>query len=228
MGLISQPYTCLNSEAMVPRSRVEIIDLLKKELKFLERGGYGGALPWRPVSMFLDSPSCPNRLNVERTTPCSECWLFGFVPEEFRQEMEACHFIHLNTNGESVHSMSRQYTPGEVEAALKGWLEAEIRHLEELEKKSGPECQLTVSGTTMVENCVNPACRATFTHTRDGRIFRVERVLTGSHGHSSEKQNELYWLCERCSKTYKVVIENGLIATAPIEVENGLVGFLKS
>jgi hypothetical protein len=126
----------------MPKSRIEIVNLLKKELAFLERGGYGGALPWRPVSMFLDSPSCPNRLDVERKTPCSQCWLFQFVPERFRQEMEACHFIPLNDDGESVHSMSRQYKPAEVEAALKMWLEAEIRHLETLESQNpgGHDC----------------------------------------------------------------------------------------
>ena len=118
------------SGVVVPKARLEIANLLKRELAFLERGGYGGTLPWRPVSMFLDSPSCPNRLDVERTTRCPQCWLFQFVPERFHQEMNACHFISLNREGESVHSMSRQYTPAEVEAALKTWLEAEIRHLE--------------------------------------------------------------------------------------------------
>ena len=29
------------------------------ELAFLERGGYGGTLPWRPVSMFLTRPPVP-------------------------------------------------------------------------------------------------------------------------------------------------------------------------
>lgn len=120
---------------MVVKSRKEIISLLKNELAFLNRGGYGGALPWRPVRMFLDSPSCPDRLDVDRSTPCSQCWLFQFVPERYRPEMEACHFIPLNADGETVHSMSRQYTPAEVEAALKKWLENEIRHLEEMEKK---------------------------------------------------------------------------------------------
>jgi hypothetical protein len=124
---------CLYPEVRVPGARLEILNLLKQELAFLERGGYGGAIPWRPVSMFLDSPSCPNRLDVERSTPCSQCWLFQFVPERFHQEMEACHFIALNSDGESVHSMSRQYTTAEVEAALKGWLQNEIRRLEELE-----------------------------------------------------------------------------------------------
>jgi len=126
---------CLKSEAGV-KSRTEIISLLKKELAFLERGGYGGRMPWRPVSIFLDSPSCPNRLDVERSTPCSECWLYQFVPENFRQEMDPCHFIPLNRDGESVYSMTRQYRPAEVEAALKTWLQNEIQHLEQLEKKS--------------------------------------------------------------------------------------------
>jgi len=128
--------TYLVREESLPKSRAEIIGLLKQELSFLERGGYGGAMPWRPVSIFLDSPSCPNRLDAERSTPCSQCWLFQFVPEKFRGEMEACHFVHLNPHGESVHSMTRQYTPAEVEAALKSWLLTEIKHLEELEKKT--------------------------------------------------------------------------------------------
>ena len=119
----------------MPHSRIEILNLLKKELAFLEQGGYGGKSPWRTVSMFLDSPSCPNRLDAERSTPCSQCWLFQFVPEDYRQEMDACHFIALNPEGESVHSMSRQYTTAEVEAALKRWLEDEIKHLEALEKQ---------------------------------------------------------------------------------------------
>jgi len=127
--------TSICPEVVVPESRLEILNLLKKELAFLERGGYGGSMPWRPVAMFLDSPSCPNRLDVERKTPCSQCWLFQFVPQRFRQEMDPCHFIPLNRDGESVHSLSRQYTAAEVEAALKLWLEAEIRHLEALESQ---------------------------------------------------------------------------------------------
>ncbi len=114
----------------MPDSRLETLTLLKQELEFLERGGYGGTLPWRPVSMFLDSPSCPNRLDVERATPCPHCWLYQFVPEQFRQELPPCHFIALNQAGESVHSMSRQYTTAEVEEALRQWLKAEIRRLE--------------------------------------------------------------------------------------------------
>ncbi len=120
-------------EVVVSKSRLEILNLLKQELAFLERGGYGGALPWRPVSIFLDSPSCPNRLDVEHSTPCPECWLYQFVPEEFQPELVPCQFIPLNKDGESVHSMSRQYTQVEVEEAVRVWLKTEIRRIEALE-----------------------------------------------------------------------------------------------
>ena len=121
-------------EKPVPQARGEVIRRLKEELAFLERGGYGGTTPWKPVRMFLDSPSCPNRLDEERETPCTECWLFQFVPERFRAEMDPCHFVPLNEAGESVHSMTRQYTLSEVETSLREWLLTEIRHLEELEQ----------------------------------------------------------------------------------------------
>ena len=111
-------------------TRLETLNLLKQELAFLERGGYGGALPWKPVSMFRDSPSCPNRLDSERSTPCEQCWLYQFVPEQFRQEEDPCHFIALNPDGESIRSMTRQYAIAEVEEALRGWLRAEIQRLE--------------------------------------------------------------------------------------------------
>ncbi|MFY9559011.1 MAG: hypothetical protein WAQ52_02135 [Terriglobales bacterium] len=112
-------------------SNRETLNFLKQELAFLERGGYGGTVPWKPVSIFLDSPSCPNRLDAERSTPCQECWLYAFVPERFQQEPDPCHHIALNPDGESVHSMSRQYSPGEVEDAVHKWLTAEIQRLEE-------------------------------------------------------------------------------------------------
>lgn len=119
------------------KSNLHTLNFLRQELAFLERGGYGGTLPWRPVSIFLDSPSCPNRLDEERATPCTQCLLFQFVPEEFQQESQPCHFIPLNEDGESIHSMSRQYMPGEVEEAVRSWLKAEIQRLEELERQPG-------------------------------------------------------------------------------------------
>jgi hypothetical protein len=122
---------------LVPHSSREVLTLLHKELAFVERDGYGDAASWEPLSIFLDSPFCPNRPDSERSTPCAQCWLFNFVPERFRQELPSCHFIPLNCDGESVHSMGGQYSPAEVKEKLKSWLEAEIRHLEELDMAEG-------------------------------------------------------------------------------------------
>ena len=118
-------------EVSVSNSNRETLRLLKQELGFLERGGYGGTVPWRPVSIFLDSPSCPNRLDLDRSIPCQQCWLYQFVPNQFLEEPVPCHRIALNSDEESVHTMSRQYTPGEVEDAVRRWLVGEIRRLEE-------------------------------------------------------------------------------------------------
>ena len=126
-----QGEPCTRREVDVSNPKLETLKFLRQELAYLERGGYGGALPWRPVSIFLDSPSCPNRLDEERSTPCPECWLYSFVPEQYREELSPCHFIELNKDGESVHSMSRQYSQVEVEEAVRKWLKAEIRRLEQ-------------------------------------------------------------------------------------------------
>ena len=129
----SQEKFAGRDEVVVAKSGLEILNLLKQELVFLERGGYGGALPWKPVSIFLDSPSCPNRLDAEHSTPCPQCWLFEFVPEYFHEEMFPCHFIPLNLDGESIDTMSPMYPQVEVVEAVRNWLKAEIRRIERLE-----------------------------------------------------------------------------------------------
>ena len=115
----------------------EVVMLLKKELEFLHRGGYGGTKSWKPLSVFLDSPSCPNRLDVERSTPCPQCWLFNFVPERYGRELPACHFIPMTDDGKSVDSMRREYSQAEMLDKLKTWLQDEIQHLERLDMSEG-------------------------------------------------------------------------------------------
>jgi hypothetical protein len=124
-------------EVVVSKAKPDTLTFLKEELAFLERGSYGGSLPWRPVSIFMDSPSCPNRLDKDKSTPCQHCWLYQFVPDQFQHEPGPCHFIALNRDAESIHSMSRQYRPDEVEQAVRGWLKTEIRRLESPAQKEG-------------------------------------------------------------------------------------------
>ena len=71
----------------------------------------------------------------------------------------------------------------------------------------------------MVAKCLNPACRAPFTHDQDGRFIYVDRLLSHSNDKTSELCAEEYWLCGSCSKVLKVVVENGSILTLPIDSE---------
>lgn len=71
----------------------------------------------------------------------------------------------------------------------------------------------------MLNRCLNPNCSALFRYLYEGRIFTVERFVTSANGDKTERQLEHYWLCGRCSKSMKVVVENGVATTVPIRVE---------
>ena len=68
----------------------------------------------------------------------------------------------------------------------------------------------------MIQNCVNPACQAAFSHKRDGRIFTVESELTAAE-RGATRPSEQYWLCGTCCLALKVVVENGRVTTVPME-----------
>ena len=68
----------------------------------------------------------------------------------------------------------------------------------------------------MIANCVNAACRAPFSHKREGRVFTVEGVLRETE-QGAVRPNEQFWLCGTCSQTLKVVVENGRVTTVPME-----------
>jgi hypothetical protein len=110
----------------------DILEVLKFELQFLEQGGYGRSVrtPWKPTSVFQDSPSCLNFNDPARPHECSECLLTDFVPPNLKDEIVPCHFIPLNEQGETVHGLERQGTQLEIEEALKKWLRTTIVQLE--------------------------------------------------------------------------------------------------
>ena len=72
----------------------------------------------------------------------------------------------------------------------------------------------------MLSKCANPACSARFRYLHQGRIFKVERgaVLSGPNG-SSIRKIEHFWLCELCTQTLEVVLENGAVTTRPLQPE---------
>jgi hypothetical protein len=111
----------------------DILDVLKFELSFLEQGGYGRSVrtPWKPTSVFLDSPSCINFNDSGRPHPCNECLLTDLVPLKNQKEDIPCHHIPLNPQGETVHSMERQREQIELEDTLKSWLRETIQRIEQ-------------------------------------------------------------------------------------------------
>ena len=80
--------------------------------------------------MFEDSPTCLNFDDAARPTPCGDCFLMQFVPQEKQQERVPCRFIPLTDTGETVDDFYRCGTQIEMEAALKNWLKKEIQNLE--------------------------------------------------------------------------------------------------
>jgi len=111
----------------------DILEVLKFELNFLEQGGYGRSVrtPWKPTSIFLDSPSCINFNDSDRPHPCNECLLTDFVPLKCQEESVPCHHIPLNAQGETVYTMERQRDQIDTEEALKNWLRTTIKRIEQ-------------------------------------------------------------------------------------------------
>ena len=109
------------------------LEVLKAELDFIEKGGYGRSVktPWQPTSVFQDSPSCLNLGDPERSHPCNECLLIDFVPPEERTEDVPCHHIPLDSTGKTIDELEWNENQRETEDAVKNWLRATIKRLEE-------------------------------------------------------------------------------------------------
>lgn len=121
------------------RGNENTLQVLKNELKFVQKGGYRALLVWRAPLVFEDSPTCPK----ERCSACPEtnCVLMNFVPTKCRFETVPCRHIPLNEMGETLNSLYRTGTNEEIEQTLESWLLEKIRQLdkpsERLEESSG-------------------------------------------------------------------------------------------
>lgn len=110
----------------------DILELLKSELDFIEKGGYGRSVrtPWQATSPFRDSLSCVNYALPEKAHPCSDCHLIDFVPADKRSEELPCHAIPLNAAGDTVDSLELENNQARLEEALKEWMRAKIKEIE--------------------------------------------------------------------------------------------------
>ena len=71
----------------------------------------------------------------------------------------------------------------------------------------------------MLSKCANPICVVPFRYLREGKIFNVEIKKTDKFG---QLKIEHFWLCESCSKTLKVIVENGTVVTRPLRARRAL------
>ena len=121
----------------MPQDERNILEILKAELNFVKKGGYGRSPrePWRAQLVFEDSPSCMNYDRKEDPLPCTECALMQFVPPEKRGEKIPCRHIPLTSEGETLLELYRGGTEQELEDALADWLRRTIARLEAEEAK---------------------------------------------------------------------------------------------
>ena len=117
----------------MPHVEAHILDVLKKELQFLDSGGYRDPDRWRPSFIFEDSPTCihPDR---SKPQPCQQCPLMLFVPKSRRHTPIPCRHIPLNDEGLTLDNMYRWESSQEIEATLRDWLIKKIEKLEAVER----------------------------------------------------------------------------------------------
>jgi hypothetical protein len=115
------------------------LELLKAELDFIEKGGYGRSVrtPWKPTSVFQDSLSCLNYGFPYRAHPCQECVLDDFVPDGLHAAAVPCHHIPLDAEGETIYELELADNQQALEEKVKAWLRARIREIEDERAAAG-------------------------------------------------------------------------------------------
>lgn len=110
----------------------EVLELLKDELIFVDKGGYGRSVrtPWVSKSIFQDSPNCLNFGYSYRAHSCAECPLLEFVDQQHQSELTPCHSIPLNDSGSTVQKLELEGNDSKMTGAVRGWLRARIDQIE--------------------------------------------------------------------------------------------------
>jgi hypothetical protein len=206
------------------RDERDLLEVLKAELSFVEKGGYGRSPRerWRPQYIFEDSPTCMNYDCKESPEPCSDCVLMQLVPPELRSEKIPCRHIPLNELGENLDSLYRYGDDHEIEETVGNWLRATIAKLEEARRLARLEAHqhganivgAVIKGAPLFQNlhpkCANPACATAFHWLGGGKFFRFRAEPgaektdnAGTHGVKH------FWLCERCSHIFTLAYAGG-------------------
>lgn len=212
----------------------DLLDVLKFELVFLEKGGYGRSPrePWRPRYIFEDSPSCMNYDCKDNPEPCSHCVLTQLAPPDLRNEKIPCRHIPLDALGENLDSLYRYDDQRELEEIVENWLRATIAKLEAARRvlesdghmpppaPSGEAMNCTPLFHQQHPKCANPACSAAFHWLGGGKFFRfhdspAQENSAAVAGKSANHVRRVkhFWLCERCAHIFTMAYqeESGVV-----------------
>jgi len=217
---------------IIEKDERDLLDVLRAELEFLEKGGYGRSPrePWVRPMIFQDSPACMNYDSKDNPGPCEECVLMQLVPSEQRAGNIPCHKIPLNTAGDTLESLYRYAEDRDVEEIYGKWLREVIERVEQLTRGPSPTSAAdpaapVVPGIALHQNlhpkCANPACPAAFVWNAGGKFFRFreietakdrDRAATTSKSRSSHGVKH-YWLCDRCARVFTLThcTEHGVV-----------------
>jgi len=200
----------------------DLLDVLKFELQFLEKGGYGRSPrePWRPQFIFEDSPTCMNYDCKDCKDPCTECVLIHLVPPDQRGQEIPCRHIRLNETGETLDSLYRYADDRDIADTVRAYLRNTIERIE-AERANPPspieqEPAEPLVGGGLQQNlhpkCANPACADAFHWLAGGKFFRFrpsEAELSSEHPTAAPELGgrhvRHYWLCERCASRFTLV-----------------------
>ena len=205
----------------------DLLDVLKFELNFLEKGGYGRSPrePWRSRYIFEDSPTCMNYDSKDHRDPCAECVLMQLVPLEFRAAEIPCRYIPINPQGDTLDSLYRYADQFETEEIFGNWLRVTIAKLEEQRQEhrnnpAGPAAPGAgeSAGEPLFHShhpkCANPACQSAFHWLGGGKFFRFRpdsptpsSETLVSRPPAEPRGVRHYWLCERCSHVFSLAYD---------------------
>lgn len=108
----------------------DILEVLRAELDFVEKGGYGRSVrrPWQATSVLQDSPSC---LCYPHHAHENGCVLMQLVPAELRESDVPCHMIPITDKGETLADFEARGDQQMLEDAYRHWLRSTITRLEQ-------------------------------------------------------------------------------------------------
>lgn len=124
----------------MPQDDRNTLEVLKAELNFVTKGGYGRSPrePWRAQLFLEDSPTCMNYDTKNHPSPCGECLLMQFVPADKWKEKVPCRHIPITPEGDTLLHLYRGASEPEMEEAMIAWLKLEIAELESREASTAP------------------------------------------------------------------------------------------